>query len=116
MRASKHSLDTGQHPSQTPSVNSEHCAKTLSLPVRRTGVFLRLLSSGLIAVAVIFPAIAADSASDWPAWRDEQAKEKPKLKIFWAQLARGWEFVEQDHRPPTFTVSKDGAYNCTSGR
>ena len=69
MRASKHSLDTGQHPSQTPSVNSEHCAKTLSLPVRRTGVFLRLLSSGLIAVAAIFPAIAADSASDWPAWR-----------------------------------------------
>ena len=77
--------------------------------------YLAALDSRTRPVRVhIFP--ARMDAPDWPAWRDEQAKEKPKLKIFWAQLARGWEFFEKDHRPPTFTVSKDGDYNCASGR
>lgn len=62
----------------------------------------------------IFP--ARMNAPDWRAWRDEQSKEKPKLEAFWAQLVRGWELFEKDHRPPVVSVSKDGAYNCTSGR
>lgn len=62
----------------------------------------------------IFP--ARMDAPDWPAWRDEQTKRKPVLAPFWEQLSRGWELFEKDHRPPVFTVRKDGAYNCTSGR
>ena len=77
--------------------------------------YLAALDSRTRPVRVhIFP--ARMDAPDWPAWRDDQAKQKPKLKAFWAQLARGWELFEKDHRSPVVTVSKDGAYNCTSGR
>ncbi len=77
--------------------------------------YLAALDSRTRPVRVhIFP--ARMNAPDWSAWRAEKSEEKPRLKAFWAQLARGWELFEKDHRPPVVTVSKDGAYNCTSGR
>lgn len=77
--------------------------------------YLAALDSRTRPVRVhIFP--ARMNAPDWPAWRDEKSEEKPMLKAFWTQLARGWELFEKDHRPPVVSVSKDGAYNCTNGR
>lgn len=78
-------------------------------------VYLAALDSRARPVRVhIFP--ARMDAADWPAWRDEQTKQKPALAPFWAQFARGWELFEKDRRPPAFTVGRDGSYNCTSGR
>ncbi len=78
-------------------------------------VFLAALDSRTRPVRVhIFP--ARMDAPDWPAWRDEQTRRKPALAPFWEQLARGWELFEKDHRPPVVSVSKDGSYNCSSGR
>ena len=78
-------------------------------------VYLAALESRARPMRVhIFP--ARMDAPDWPAWHDEQIKLHPMLAPFWAQLARGWELFEKERRVPSITVSKDGSYNCNSGR
>ncbi len=94
------------------------CVSIGCLPLGDTAIeeaYLAALDSRTRPVRVhIFP--ARMDAPDWPAWRDEQTKQKPALAAFWAQLARGWELFEKDRRPPVVTVGRDGSYHCSSGR
>jgi murein L,D-transpeptidase YafK len=74
-------------------------------------VYIAALDSRARPIRVhLFP--ARMNAADWPAWRDEQAKEKPGLAPFWEQLQKGFELFESTHRLPAVTVEKDGRYVC----
>jgi murein L,D-transpeptidase YafK len=62
----------------------------------------------------IFP--AQMNSADWPAWRDEQTKDKPALATLWEQLQVGFERFESEQRVPVMRVEKDGRYVLEKGR